>query len=201
MRPRWASPSMVSTLWPAAAETGTEQERTGSPFRCTVQAPHWAMPQPNLGPFTSSTSRNTQSKGISGSTSALRFLPLTVSSIIWDLLGLSVMQYCKSRFSWCEQFTSSNEAQPLVRERQRADALAGRGEDRVAQRRGERRERRLAQPAPEPAARNEDRLDVLRHLGEAHDAVVVEVGLLDAALPAACAISSTKHSRIKGFCE
>src|SRR5437867_6695581 len=86
MRPRCASPSMVSTLWPAAAETGTEQERTGSPFRCTVHAPHWAMPQPNLGPFTSSTSRNTQSKGISGSTSALRFLPLTESSIIWDLL-------------------------------------------------------------------------------------------------------------------
>src|SRR6266568_4079296 len=146
------------------------------------QAPHWAMPQPNLGPFTSSTSRNTQSRGISGSTSALRFLPLTVSSIIWDLLGLSVMQYCKSRFSWSEQFTSSNEAQTLVRERQRADALAGRGEDRVAQRRGERRERRLAHPAPEPAARDEHRLDTLRHLGHSHDAVVVEVGLLDAAL-------------------
>ncbi len=79
---------MVSTFWPAAADAGTEQERTGSPFRCTVQAPHCAMPQPYLGPFTSSTSRSTQSKGISGSTSALRFLPLTVNSIIWNLLWL-----------------------------------------------------------------------------------------------------------------
>src|SRR2546428_7798070 len=73
---------MVSTFWFAAADTGTEHERTGSPFRCTVQAPHCAMPQPNLGPFTSSTSRNTHNRGISGSTSTLCFLPLTVSSIM-----------------------------------------------------------------------------------------------------------------------
>src|SRR3989442_4011897 len=147
MRPRCASPSMVSTFCPAAAEAGTEQERTGSLFRCTVQAPHWAMPQPNLGPFTSSTSRSTQSKGISGSTSALRFLPLTVSSIIWNLLGLSVMRDRKNRLvSRPAQFTLSSEPQTLVLERQRPDSLAGRGEDRVAQRRGERRERRLAHP-------------------------------------------------------
>ena len=73
---------MVSTFWSAAADTGTEQERTGSPFRCTVQAPHWAMPQPNFGPFTSSTSRSTHNRGISGSTSTLCLLPLTVSSIM-----------------------------------------------------------------------------------------------------------------------
>src|SRR2546423_10550365 len=73
---------MVSTLWFAAADTGTEHERTGSPFRCTVQAPHCAIPQPNFGPFTSSTSRSTHNSGISGSTSTLCFLPLTVSSIM-----------------------------------------------------------------------------------------------------------------------
>src|SRR5256885_7673324 len=73
---------MVSTLWFAAADTGTGHERTGSPFRCTVQAPHCAIPQPNFGPFTSSTSRNTHNSGISGSTSTLCFLPLTVSSIM-----------------------------------------------------------------------------------------------------------------------
>src|SRR6266702_946370 len=79
-----------------AAEPGTEQERTGSPFRCTVQAPHWAMPQPNLGPFTSSTSRNTHKRGISGSTSTPCFLPLTVNSIIWDLLGCTGTAVCRS---------------------------------------------------------------------------------------------------------
>src|SRR5260221_1154356 len=73
---------MVSTFWSAAADTGTEHERTGSPFRCTVHAPHCAMPQPNFGPFTSRTSRNTHSRGISGSTSTLDFFPLTVSSIM-----------------------------------------------------------------------------------------------------------------------
>src|SRR6266545_7485680 len=122
---------MVSTFWPAAADTGTEQERTGSPFRCTVQAPHWAMPQPNLGPFTSSTSRNTHKRGISGSTSTLDFLPLTVSSIMESPLGWLTCGFSKTR---------SREAQSLVLQRQRADSLAGRGENRVAQRGRERRE-------------------------------------------------------------
>src|SRR5689334_16886255 len=40
------------------------------------------MPQPNFGPFTSSTSRSTQRSGISGSTSASRGRPFTVSLII-----------------------------------------------------------------------------------------------------------------------
>src|SRR5258705_8856847 len=73
---------MVVICLPAAAETGNEQERTGSPLTCTVHAPHWAMPQPNFGPLTSSTSRNTQRRGISGSTSAVRGRPLTVNLIM-----------------------------------------------------------------------------------------------------------------------
>ena len=40
------SPARVVTLVPAAAETGTEQDRVGAPSRCTVQAPHCASPQP-----------------------------------------------------------------------------------------------------------------------------------------------------------
>ena len=35
----------------AAADTGITHERTGSPLRCTVQAPHWASPQPKCGLF------------------------------------------------------------------------------------------------------------------------------------------------------
>src|SRR5947207_14773774 len=63
--------------------TGVIQERTAKPSRCTVQAPHSAMPHPNLVPVMPSTSRNTQSSGVSPSTSTLCELPLisTVKAI------------------------------------------------------------------------------------------------------------------------
>ena len=32
-----------------ARTSRAEGERTGSPLRCTVQAPHWASPQPKCG--------------------------------------------------------------------------------------------------------------------------------------------------------
>mgnify|MGYP006189260605 CR=1 FL=1 len=52
------------------------QARTGSPFRCTVQAPHSAMPQPNLVPFMCSSPRSTHSRGVSGSAVTAMALPL-----------------------------------------------------------------------------------------------------------------------------
>ena len=64
-------------------------------------------------------------------------------------------------------------------ERQVADALAGRGEDRVQHRRRGHRDRRLADAAPEASRGDDDRLD-LRHLRHPQHRVVVEVGLLDA---------------------
>src|SRR5271167_3843142 len=60
----------------AACETGVEQERTGSPSRWTVHAPQRPAPQPNFVPVNSSVSRRTQSRGVSGATSAFRSLPL-----------------------------------------------------------------------------------------------------------------------------
>jgi hypothetical protein len=57
---------------------GVTQERMATPSRCTVQAPHSAMPQPNFVPVMPSTSRNTQSSGVSPSTSRLCVLPLTL---------------------------------------------------------------------------------------------------------------------------
>ena len=54
------------------------QERAGAPSICTVQAPHSAMPQPNLVPVRPSTSRNTHSSGVSSSTSTLCVFPLTL---------------------------------------------------------------------------------------------------------------------------
>ncbi|MNN45434.1 hypothetical protein D3C81_1597700 [compost metagenome] len=67
---------MVVTSAPTMLLTGITQERTAAPFMCTVQAPHRAMPQPNLVPVMPSTSRSTQSSGVSGSTSTLCSVPL-----------------------------------------------------------------------------------------------------------------------------
>ena len=41
---------MVVIFLPATAEMGVTQERVAAPLTCTVQAPHCAMPQPNLVP-------------------------------------------------------------------------------------------------------------------------------------------------------
>jgi hypothetical protein len=60
---------MVMTRCPAATETGTVQDRTGRSFKCTVQAPHRAMPQPYFVPVKPSCSRRAHSRGMSGSTS------------------------------------------------------------------------------------------------------------------------------------
>ena len=69
----------------------------------------------------------------------------------------------------------------MVLQRERADALAGRGEERVEDRGRGHADRRLADAAPEPAGRHDDRLD-LRHLRDPHRVVRVEVLLLDAAV-------------------
>ena len=60
-----------------AADTGVEHERIAWPLACTVQAPHWPMPQPNFVPFRSSTSRSTHSSGMSGGTSTVVDFPFT----------------------------------------------------------------------------------------------------------------------------
>src|SRR3954454_19598152 len=57
---------------------GVTHERVAFPSTCTVQAPHSAMPQPNFVPVMPRTSRNTQSSGVSASTSTLCVRPLTL---------------------------------------------------------------------------------------------------------------------------
>src|SRR6476646_6336875 len=69
---------MVVTVDSPTLATGITQERNGVPFRCTVQAPHKALPQPNFVPVMPSTSRKTHSKGISPSTSTSCSAPLTL---------------------------------------------------------------------------------------------------------------------------
>src|SRR5712691_10376932 len=80
MNARWSgwrrsdvpSPSIVVT-WPlAVADTGVTHERTGLPSTSTVQVPHWARPQPNLGPFSSRSLRRTYRSGVSGATEETR---------------------------------------------------------------------------------------------------------------------------------
>src|SRR5437764_1068184 len=68
---------MVTTSPSCTDAIGVTQERRGWPLRCTVQAPHCATPHPYLVPVSLSASRKTQSKGVSGSTSTLTFLPFT----------------------------------------------------------------------------------------------------------------------------
>ena len=74
---------MVVILRPTAACTGSTHERAATPSTCTVQAPHSAMPQPNLVPVMCAASRSTHSSGMSGVTSKLRALPLISSVTIF----------------------------------------------------------------------------------------------------------------------
>src|SRR5438876_10163468 len=71
-------PSIVVTRFPATAATGSTQVRVATPSRWTVQAPHCAMPQPNLVPVRPRLSRSTQGRGVSGVTFTVSRLPLTV---------------------------------------------------------------------------------------------------------------------------
>ena len=64
---------------PTAAETGVMHERTGTPSRCTVQAPHMAMPQPNLVPVRPASSRKNHSSGMCGSPSKVSGCSFTVN--------------------------------------------------------------------------------------------------------------------------
>ena len=69
---------MVVMRLPATTEIGVMHERIGLPSRWIVHAPHRPRPQPNLVPVIPSTSRSTQSTGVSGSTSTLRGMPFTL---------------------------------------------------------------------------------------------------------------------------
>jgi hypothetical protein len=62
------------------------------PSISTVHAPHRPMPHPNFVPVIPSTSRSTQSRGISPSTSTVRFTPFTLMR-----KSISVPVRCKRR--------------------------------------------------------------------------------------------------------
>src|SRR5438552_19003164 len=78
--------SMVVTFLPWAAEIGVTHERIGAPSRCTVHAPHRAMPQPNLVPVSPSSSRSVHKSGVSSGTSTSTRLPLMSRVVIPAIL-------------------------------------------------------------------------------------------------------------------
>src|SRR5439155_11962699 len=66
----------------SAEATGSTQERTALPSRCTVQAPHIATPQPYLVPVRPACSRIAHRRGVLGSTLSSMDLPLMVKRAI-----------------------------------------------------------------------------------------------------------------------
>src|SRR5215468_779482 len=74
---------VVIFLFPTL-DKAVPQERTATPSRCTVHAPHCCRPQPNFVPVKPIASRITQSSGVSGLTSTSYCFPFTVSEIIAD---------------------------------------------------------------------------------------------------------------------
>src|SRR5262245_45203048 len=75
------SPSIVTTVLPATAETGVVHERTAWPLTCTVHAPQTAMPQPNLVPVRPNSSRTTHINGVSGSSADETAFPFRVNFV------------------------------------------------------------------------------------------------------------------------
>src|SRR5690348_18313596 len=78
---------MVVIALPSAADTVVTQERTALPSISTVQAPHWAMPQPYLVPVRPSVSRSTHKSGVRGSAFACNDFPLTFRTAMAVSIG------------------------------------------------------------------------------------------------------------------
>src|SRR5215204_2915525 len=73
---------MVVICLPDASASVTPQERVATPSTCTVQAPHWAMPQPYLVPVRPTCSRMTHNSGVLGSAFTSCTVPLIVRRAI-----------------------------------------------------------------------------------------------------------------------
>src|SRR5688572_18521318 len=69
---------MVVMVLPSAISTVVIHERTATPSKWIVQAPHTPCPQPYLVPVRPATSRRYQSSGVPGSPSKERLSPFTV---------------------------------------------------------------------------------------------------------------------------
>src|SRR5690349_17262201 len=77
---------MVSSVAPSSAGASSVQLFTGSPLRCTTQAPHWLVSQPIWVPVRLSCSRNSSATSVAGSTSTVVGRPLSVKDICTVIL-------------------------------------------------------------------------------------------------------------------
>jgi hypothetical protein len=80
---------MVVISLPASLLVTVTHERMAVPFWSTVQAPHSAMPHPNLVPVRPKTSRKYHSSGSSGSPSKECSIPFTLNRTMLIPLGAS----------------------------------------------------------------------------------------------------------------
>src|SRR5581483_1373612 len=91
---------MVVIFLPTALPTDVWQDRTASPLRCTVQAPHRPAPHPNFVPVICNCSRMAQSSGVSPAASTDLFCPLIFRVAIL-LLPLPVPEAAYDGISLC----------------------------------------------------------------------------------------------------
>src|SRR5882762_9494866 len=88
-------PSMVVIGLVPTAETGSTHERTASPPRCTVHAPHCAMPHPNFVPVIPRLSRRTHRSGVFAAASTVRRRPFTRR--VYEGIGQSLRRRGKEK--------------------------------------------------------------------------------------------------------
>src|ERR1700720_3248742 len=104
---------MVVISLPWRADSGSTQDRVGTPRTCTVHAPHCAAPHPNFVPFRSRTSRNTHSRGMSGGTSTVAAFPLTLRVTV---MGFSSPPTTRQQCAACQprcRWASKKSCPPL----------------------------------------------------------------------------------------
>src|SRR3954451_695800 len=104
--------SMVVTYAPSTLSTEVMQDRVATPSTCTVQAPHSAMPQPNFVPVIPSTSRSTQSSGVSSSTSTLCVFPLTL--MVYAMTAFPSSAPAQDQFSAQTSLTATSMLPPVA---------------------------------------------------------------------------------------
>src|ERR1039458_365371 len=102
------NPSSVVTDLPCTAETGVTHERVSTPFTSTEQEPHWASPQPNRGPCSSSSFARTYNRGVSRAEATIhdRSFTLILSSpaILCSVTGRSLRDTRLPAALWrCEE--------------------------------------------------------------------------------------------------
>src|SRR5260370_25020789 len=93
--------------------TAMLHDRTALPSTITVQQPHCERPQPNFGPFSPSSPRNTYNSGVLGSVSTTRGLPFTFS----DILAMTRSLNCFETWVHLRSSKSARQQIPICHDR------------------------------------------------------------------------------------